>query len=117
MTCSQEESAVADFTVKLFQVMGYIHRGRVACTRKDLRLLMRGKYRHAKADVCIFDRDQNDILLLVQADKRAEDRRPIDANAQLVAEALIYKTVIDIDERYVDFDQLIAQRIPNGVLY
>lgn len=90
MASSQEESAVVDFTVELFKVTGYVHRGRVARTRKDLRLLVRGEYRHAKADVCIFDRHQNDILLLVQADRRLGDRVtvPVDANAQLVGKAV-----------------------------
>ena len=79
------ETAVDDFTVELFKVTGYVHRDRVARTRADLPLFICGEQRHAKTDVCIVDRAQNDILLLVQEDKRLE---PISARAQLVAEAV-----------------------------
>jgi hypothetical protein len=44
----------------------------VARTRMDLPLLICGESRHAKTDVCIIDRSQNNILLLVQEDKRLE---------------------------------------------
>lgn len=88
MLSSTGESAVADFTVELFKIMGYVRRDRVARTRKDLNLLICGEYRHAKTDVCIIDRSKNDILLLVQEDKRLEDREPVSAQAQLVAEAV-----------------------------
>ena len=46
------------------------------------------KYKHTKTDVCIVDRSQNDILLLVQEDKSVEDREPANAQAQLVAGAI-----------------------------
>jgi hypothetical protein len=36
----------------------------------------------------MVDRSQNDILLLVQADKRLEHGEPINAHAQLVAGAV-----------------------------
>jgi hypothetical protein len=61
-----EESAVDDFTVELFKVLGYVWRKRVARTRKDIPLLVCGERQHAKTDVCIVDHSQNDILLLVQ---------------------------------------------------
>ena len=56
----------------------------------DLQLLICGENRHAKTDVCIVDHSQNnfDILLLVQKDKRLTYNEPINAGAQLVAEAL-----------------------------
>ncbi|PPQ91613.1 hypothetical protein CVT25_012794 [Psilocybe cyanescens] len=88
MLRSSGESAVDDFVVELLRHTGYVHRNRVACTRKDLPLLICGEWRHAKTDVCIVDRRQNDILLLVQEDKYLEDREPLDAHAQLVVEAL-----------------------------
>ncbi|TFK23489.1 hypothetical protein FA15DRAFT_462456 [Coprinopsis marcescibilis] len=88
MLNSTGESAVDDFAVELFKLTGYVRRNRVARTRKDLPLLICGEWRHAKTDVCIVDRQQNDILLLVQEEKRLEDREPLDARAQLVAEAL-----------------------------
>lgn len=88
MVSSTGETAVDDFAVELLKLTGYVRRNRVARTRKDLPLLICGEWRHAKTDVCIVDRQQNDILLLVQEDKRLEDREPFDARAQLVAEAL-----------------------------
>jgi hypothetical protein len=82
------ETAVDDFAVELFKVMGYVRRHRVARTRADLPLFICGELRHAKTDVCIVDRAQNDILLLVQEDKRLEHGEPISARAQLVAEGV-----------------------------
>ncbi|KAJ2915618.1 hypothetical protein MD484_g4789, partial [Candolleomyces efflorescens] len=88
MLRSSGESAVVDFAVELLKLTGYVRRNRVARTRKDLPLLICGEWRHAKTDVCIVDREQGDILLLVQEDKLLEDTEPLDARAQLVAEAL-----------------------------
>jgi hypothetical protein len=82
------ETAVVDFAVELLKHTGYVRRNRVARTRRDLPLLICGKRENAKADVCIVDRQQNDIILLVQEGKRIEDVEPIDARAQLVANAL-----------------------------
>jgi hypothetical protein len=82
------ETAVDDFAVELFKVMGYVRRNRVARTRADLPLFICGEQRHAKTDVCIIDRAQNDILLLVQEDKRLEHGEPTNARAQLVAEGV-----------------------------
>ena len=65
------ESAVNGFAAVLFRALGYAKRNRVARTRKDLTLLICGEFRHAQTDVCIIDREQNDILLLVQEDKRS----------------------------------------------
>ena len=74
--------------VELFKVLGYVRRQRLARTRVDLPLLICGKERHAKTDVCIVDRSQNDILLLVHEDKRLQQLEPVNARAQLVAEAV-----------------------------
>ncbi|KAN0094466.1 hypothetical protein V8E55_002753 [Tylopilus felleus] len=71
----------------LFKVLGYVRRERVARTRADLPLFICGEIKHAKTDVCIIDRSQNEILLLVQEDKR-EHWEPVNARAQLVAEAV-----------------------------
>jgi hypothetical protein len=84
-----EESAVDDFTVQLFKAIGYVWRKRVARTRKDIPLLVCGERRHAKTDVYIVDHSQNDILLLVQEDKRFGGEENIsDAESQLIAEAI-----------------------------
>ena len=77
-----------DFAVELFKVLGYVHRQRLARTRVDLSLLICGEDRHAKTDVCIVDRSQNDILLLVQAENRLQKLEPISAQAQLIAKAV-----------------------------
>lgn len=82
------ETAVNDFTVELFKTIGYVRRERVARTRVDLRFIVCGEVRHVKADVCIVDRPQNDILLLVHKEKRLESGEPVSARAQLVAEAI-----------------------------
>lgn len=79
-----EESAVDDFAVALLRSCGYVRRGRVARTRKDLPFIICGENRHAKTDVCILD--DNDILLLIQEDKRHLDNS--DPEAQLIAEAI-----------------------------
>ncbi|KAG5648358.1 hypothetical protein DXG03_004930 [Asterophora parasitica] len=78
------EAAVIDFAVELFKVLGYVHRERVARTRLDILLQICGEVRHAKANVCIFDRPQTDILLLVQTEDMLD---PGDAEARLVVAA------------------------------
>ena len=85
-----EESAVDDFAVELFKMLSYVRRNRVVRhgTHKDLPLLICGEQRHAKTDVCIVDRSKNDILLLVQEDKRFGEEKISDAEAQLIAEAI-----------------------------
>ena len=90
MVPSSEESAVDDFAVELFKALGYVRRNRIARTHKDIPFLICGEWRHAKTDVCLLDRDQNDILLLVQEDKRfgQGENATTDAQAQLVAEAI-----------------------------
>lgn len=62
------DSAVDDFVVELFRVLGYVGRRRYARTREDLPIC--GKTRHSMTDVCIIDRLRNHILLLVQEDRR-----------------------------------------------
>ncbi|KAJ2916085.1 hypothetical protein MD484_g4318, partial [Candolleomyces efflorescens] len=79
-----EESAVNDFAVHLLKVLGYAPRTRMARTRADIPLRTCGEQRHAKTDVCIVDSD--DILLLVQEDKRHKELK--DPEPQLVAAAI-----------------------------
>ncbi len=81
------ESAVDDFAAGFFMALGYAKHNRVARTRRDLSLLICGEFRHAQTDVCIVDRDHNDILL-VQEDKRFEEGEGGDPQAQLIAEAI-----------------------------
>lgn len=82
-----EESAVDDFVVELFRVLGYVGRRRYARTREDLPI--GGKTRHSMTDVCIIDRLRNHILLLVQEDRRYTHQGTFaDTEAQLIAEAI-----------------------------
>ena len=53
-------------------------------TRADIPLVICGEQVHAKTDVCIVDSD--DILLLVQEDKRHKESK--DPEPQLIAEAI-----------------------------
>ncbi|KAI9459996.1 hypothetical protein HD554DRAFT_1605116 [Boletus coccyginus] len=64
------ESVADDFAVVLFRLLRYTGRAvdRVARARKDLLIWVCGEERNAKIDVCIMD--SQDILLLVQEDKR-----------------------------------------------
>ena len=79
-----QESAVNDFAVHLLTLLGYVPRTRMARTHTDIPLTICGEQRHAKTDVCIIDSD--DILLLVQEDKRHMDLK--DPEPQLIAEAI-----------------------------
>ncbi|KAH9005166.1 hypothetical protein EDB86DRAFT_2825476 [Lactarius hatsudake] len=79
-----EESAVDDFVVLLLRALRYNTRGRVLRTRKDIPLVICGENRYAKTDVCIVD--QNEILLVVQEDKRHMENS--DPEPQLIVGAI-----------------------------
>ncbi|KAF4618186.1 hypothetical protein D9613_011670 [Agrocybe pediades] len=81
-----EESAVDDFAVRLFDILGYTSREVVLRTRKDIELVICGASMHAKTDVCLL-RNRSEIILLVQEDKRHLENRG-DAEAQLIAKAI-----------------------------
>ena len=82
------ETAVDDFTVVLFKILGYFRRPRLARTRVELPLLICGKNKHSTTDVCIVDRSQNHIFLIVQENKKLDENKCNNARAQLVAEAV-----------------------------
>ncbi|KAJ3807985.1 hypothetical protein EV368DRAFT_44212 [Lentinula lateritia] len=79
-----EESAVDDFAVHLLKLLGYLPRSRMARTRADIPLWICGEQCHAETDVCIVDSD--DILLLIEEDKRHKELK--DPEPQLIAEAI-----------------------------
>ncbi|KAH9911665.1 uncharacterized protein B0H18DRAFT_1128270 [Fomitopsis serialis] len=85
---SAEDSAVDDFAVELLKHLGYVKRHRIARTRKDIPFYVCGEWTHAETDVCLLDRQQNDILLLVQEDERSQPEHPRDPGPQLVAKAI-----------------------------
>jgi hypothetical protein len=86
------ESAVIDFTFQLFRPLGYVHPEQSAVKRVDLPLSICGENKHAEVDVCIMDYTSKHILLLVQAVKRLK-HEPVNAPAQLVAEAVVVLTI------------------------
>ncbi|KAH8992440.1 hypothetical protein EDB92DRAFT_568786 [Lactarius akahatsu] len=83
-TGSAEESAVDDFAVHLLTLLDYAPRPKMASTRTDIPLKICGEIRHAKTDVCIVD--SNNILLLIQEDKRHKEMK--DPSPQLIPEAV-----------------------------
>jgi hypothetical protein len=87
-TPQRGETAVVDFTVELFKVLGYSHRERVARTRAETQLFICGETICTKPDICLFDRPRKDFLFVVQEDKSLEPMESSCAPAQLVAEAV-----------------------------
>ncbi|PBK67270.1 hypothetical protein ARMSODRAFT_889451 [Armillaria solidipes] len=114
MPSESEESAVDDFAVALFHSLGYIHRPRAIRTRKELRFFICGESKYAKLDVCIIDRDANDIILLVQEDKRFAGKR--DPHAQLVAEAIAAFQDNNARRLSVGLDPLDSKVIPGVIM-
>jgi len=85
-TMPLEESAVDDFAVRLFDILGYTNRNILLRTRKDIELVTCGTSMHSKIDVCLLV-NLSGIILLVQENKRhLEDRG--DAEARLIAKAV-----------------------------
>lgn len=86
MNATPLESAVDDFVVRLFDILGYTSRHALLRTRKDIELFICGVSMLAKTDVCLL-KNRSEIILLVQEDKRQMEDRG-DAEAQLIAEAI-----------------------------
>jgi hypothetical protein len=86
MTPGDMGSCVVDFSVMLLKVLGYILRDRVPRTRMGIDLFICGRKRRTKADVCLFDARQNDIVLLIQEDTTARSSK--DPQVQLVVKAI-----------------------------
>ncbi|KAK0464768.1 uncharacterized protein EV420DRAFT_1062917 [Desarmillaria tabescens] len=108
-----EDSAVVDFTVAFFHCLGYIHRPRAIRTRKELRFLICGETKCAKPDICILNRDTNDIILLVQEDKRFG---PGDVHAQLIAGTIAAFQFNNARRRAVGLDPLDSKVIPGIIM-
>ena len=85
-----EETAVDDFALNLFRMLGYERGQLITRARKNLRLPLCGELRHAKTDICLLDCHQNDKMLLVQENKHlmASRKERDNAEVQLVAEAI-----------------------------
>ena len=54
---------VADFTARLFDIVGYLGQDRIASRWKDLPLVIGGELKHLKPDVCF---SQNETLLVAR---------------------------------------------------
>jgi hypothetical protein len=82
----EQESAVDDFTSHLLKLLGYDEPDRIVRQRVYISLFMCGSRVPTKADLCVVNRGLNDIVLLVQEDKRHLDQ--LDPEPQLIAEAI-----------------------------
>ncbi|KAF8548141.1 hypothetical protein OG21DRAFT_1516623 [Imleria badia] len=112
MTLGSGESVVDDFAAVLFRALGYTKRNCVACTWRDMSLFICGEFKLARTDVCIIDCDHNDILLLVQEDKRYEEGGGGDPEAQLTAEAIAAFGINNEQRVKADLDPLEEEIMP-----
>lgn len=90
MNSELDEAMVDDYAARLFAALGYIRPDPniVASARLDLRLQICGEDRHAKTDICMINISENGSILLVQENKTLGDAEPVNAQPQLVAEAV-----------------------------
>ncbi len=63
---------VVEFAAQLFEVVGYVGGDRIAFRWMDLPLVLCGKLKHVKAEVCIVDLSQYEVLLVAQEHKMTE---------------------------------------------
>jgi hypothetical protein len=85
----REGSAVRDFAVQLFDVLGYMGWNVVTRTRRSIPYLICGEWRVTMADVCLIDCLQDDdIILVVQEDKRVHSEGLPDPRPQLIGKAI-----------------------------
>jgi hypothetical protein len=108
-----EEPAVNDFAVELFKRLGYVKRNRVARTQKDISLFNSGEWRYTKADICLLDLLQDDILLLVQEDKRSFPEELRDPRPQLIAKAIAAFDHNNHLQRHVE-EQTVESKVCNS---
>lgn len=79
-----QEAAVDNFAAKLLEKLGYDDDDRIIFIRRALPFLICGVSSFAQTDVCVMD--DNEVLLLVQEDKRLLSLK--DPEPQVVAEAI-----------------------------
>ena len=79
-----QEAAVFNFTSKLLEKLGYDDGDRIIFVRHALPLVICGVSSSAQTDICVMD--DNEILLLVQEDKRLLSLK--DPEPQVIAEAI-----------------------------
>jgi hypothetical protein len=84
-----EESAVRDFAFQLFDILGYRGGNIITRTRKSIPYLICGEWKVTMTDVCLVDCLQDDdIILVVQEDKRFRSEDLPDPRPQLIGEAI-----------------------------
>jgi hypothetical protein len=81
-----EESAVDDFVVHLFDILGYTNHDLLLCSWKDIELIICRVSMNVKTGVCLL-KNHYEIILLVQEDKQQMESGE-DAEAQLIAKAI-----------------------------
>jgi hypothetical protein len=85
----REESAVRDFAVQLFDILGYKGGNIITRTRRSIPYLICGEWRVTMADVCLIDCLQDDdIILAVQEDKRFHSEELPDPLPQLIGKVI-----------------------------
>ena len=78
------ESAVDDFMMMFFMIVGYVSKTRFARSRRRISLVVCGEYRQATPDICLLD-DQTTVLLVQEDKSYISDTDP---EPQLIAEAI-----------------------------
>jgi len=86
MAQTNAESWVDEFASRMLRKMGYEGRKRLVKVNQKLQFLSGGALQTAQADVCVMSRDE--VILLVQEDKRSPDGSVLGSEPQLVAEAI-----------------------------
>jgi hypothetical protein len=85
----REKSAVRDFAFQLFDILGYMGGDIITRTRRSIPYLICGEWRVTMTDICFIDclKDE-DIILVVQEDKRFRSEDIPDPRPQLIGEAI-----------------------------
>ena len=78
------ETAVDNFASQLLQALGYDDESRIVFIRQSIPFIICGANSVAQTDVCVMDK--NEILLLLQVDKRLTGMK--DPEPQVIAEAI-----------------------------
>ena len=83
------ESTVDDLSMILLRKLHLLSNVKIACSRQEIPLLICGESRRANPNICLRDRSHNDIILLIQENKRFQVQpAPIHPHAQIIAEAI-----------------------------
>jgi hypothetical protein len=85
----REKSAVRDFAFQLFDILGYMGGDIITRARRSIPYLICGEWKVTMTDVCLIDcLKDDDIILVVQEDKRSHSEDVPDPRPQLIGEAI-----------------------------